>query len=87
MSTKQFSHLMAFLVRLDAAGVRHYTLAHSRDDALMVSVVSPGTYWEIEFMEDGDVDVERYVSTGKIEDESVLEELFSAFSNEATVSQ
>jgi hypothetical protein len=86
MSTNQFSHFMAFLERLEVARIRYYTLAHTREDAITVSVVSPGTYWEIDFLEDGTVEVERYVSTGKIEDESILEGLFEAFSDEATVS-
>src|SRR5271170_1570692 len=84
-NNNQFSRFLAFLERLDAARIRHYSLAHTRDNAIMVCVVSPGTYWEIEFLEDGDVEVERYVSTGKIEDEDALTGLFDAFSDEPTV--
>jgi hypothetical protein len=30
----------------------------------------------VDFLADGDVDVERFVSTGDVDDESALEELF-----------
>lgn len=33
----------------------------------MVMVATPGVRWEIEFMDDGSVEVERFRSTGKIE--------------------
>jgi hypothetical protein len=75
MSANQFSKLMAFLERLDEAKI-HYTMEHSREDAIMIIAFAPGEYWEIEFIEDGDIDIERYRSDGKIYDESILEELF-----------
>lgn len=85
MKENQFSNFLAFLERLERAKIV-YHFEHSREDAMMVTVVSPGVYWEIEFLEDGGVDVERYRSNGHIDDESVLEELFTQFSdNEAAV--
>jgi hypothetical protein len=76
MNGNQFNRLLAFLERLDQAKVR-YTMRHSREDALMVVVYAPGQYWEVEFLEDGDVEIERYRSNGHIDNESVLEELFA----------
>ena len=49
--------------------------------------IAPGEYWEIEFLEDGEVDVERFRSNGHIDDESALEELFAQFSDEEAASQ
>ena len=46
----QFSELIAFLERLDEAKI-HYTLEHSRDNAIQVTAFAPGEYWEIEFIE------------------------------------
>ncbi len=80
MKKNQFDKLTAFLNRLDEADIS-YLLRHSRDDAIMVLVYAPGEYWEIEFLEDGDIDIERYRSNGHIDDESVLPELFDLWSD------
>jgi hypothetical protein len=76
MKTDQFTRLLEFLERLDQAKI-HYTMRHSREDAVMVVVYAPGEYWEVEFVADGDIDVERYRSNGHIDDESVIAELFA----------
>jgi len=39
-------------------------------------VSTPGTRWEVEFFEDGRVEVERFRSDGTIADEKVLSALF-----------
>jgi hypothetical protein len=68
---------------LDEANI-YYTLRRSRDFALMIEVAVPGQRWEIEFVDYGDkiqVEVERFVSTGLIEDAAALEELFANFSD------
>ena len=75
----QFTKLLDFLNRLDQAKIR-FDMRHSRDDAIMVIVNAPGEYWEIDFVADGDVDIERYRSDGRIADQSVLEELFALWS-------
>ena len=76
MRTDQFTRLLEFLERLDAAKIS-YTMRHSRDDAMMIIAFAPGEYWEIEFLKDGDIEIERYRSDGHIEDDSMLEELFA----------
>ena len=81
MNRNQFDKMLAFLERLDAAKIS-YTMEHSRDDAIMVVAFAPGEYWEIEFVADGDVDVERYRSDGHIDDESAFDELFDLCSDE-----
>ena len=53
-----------------------------REGAISVVVRVPGEYWEVDFLEDGDVDVERFVSSGAIEEESALDELFARFSDQ-----
>jgi hypothetical protein len=50
----------------------------------MVVAHAPGQYWEIEFMQDGDVDIERYRSDGEIDDETILQELFELWSDDVT---
>ena len=59
----------------------HYSIDVARDDAVMVTVAVPGELWEVEFLEDGTVDVERYRSDGTISGREVLPELL-AFAEE-----
>ena len=41
----------------------------------MVTIATPGSRWEVEFMDDGTVEVERFSSDGTIWDESAIDEL------------
>ncbi len=52
MSTKVFNSLVAFLDKLEQQKIG-YTLAHNREEAIMVLVAVPGERWEVEFMGDG----------------------------------
>lgn len=70
-----FDELLEFLRRLRASHL-HFSLDIARDDAVMVTVIVPGERWEVEFLQDGQVDVERFTSDGTILDRSALEELF-----------
>ncbi len=67
---------LAFLDRLEEAGLS-YRLDHVRE-ALMVSVAIPGERWEIEFFEDGSVEVEKFRSSGEIEGSDALDALFES---------
>ena len=71
--------LVAFLDRLEAANI-WYRLERVRD-ALVVVVAVPGERWEIEFFEDDHVEVERFISSGAIEDERILDDLISRHSD------
>ena len=71
--------LLAFLDRLESVNL-WYRLIHVRD-SIMVRVSVPGEMWEVEFFEDGHVEIERYVSTGAIEDEDALATLFETYSD------
>jgi hypothetical protein len=76
--------LLAFLKRLDQAKIA-WALDRCRDDAIMVKIDVPGQRWEVELVDYGDEfqwEVERFVKAGAMEDESVLEELFDQFSDE-----
>lgn len=76
----QFHELIAFLERLDEAKI-HYTMEHSRDNAVQVTVSAPGEFWEIEFIEDESIEIERFRSNGEIYEASILEELFALCSD------
>ena len=71
----KLSTLTKFLDRLDGADI-HYTLSSVREGAITVGVTLPEERWEIEFLSDGDVEVEVFRSDGDVHDASMLEELF-----------
>lgn len=71
-----FQKLIGFLNRLDEVGLI-YTLEHNRDDAVLVNVSRDNERWEVEFVADGDIDVEVFYSEdGELEGEEALERLF-----------
>jgi len=68
--------LLEFLDRLEAQKL-HYNLGHYRN-SVNVLVAVPGAFWEVEFFEDGHIEVEVFKSTGAIESDAdaVIERLF-----------
>jgi hypothetical protein len=73
-------NLLSFLVRLKEVKI-HYSLKHIRDEAIMVFISVPGEHWEVEFFEDGSIEIEVFKSDGEIYDEKKLVELFDKFSD------
>ena len=71
--------LIKFLNKLEARKI-YYNLSKIRD-GILVSVAVPGERWEIEFMVNGDVEIEKFISNGEIYDDSLLNELFEKFSD------
>jgi hypothetical protein len=45
----------------------------------MVEVYAPGEHWEVEFMRDGSLEIERFRSPGEIYDDEALAELWRLF--------
>ena len=68
--------LLRFLDRLERAKV-FYNLDRFRDSvAVLVNV--PGAYWEVEFFEDGRVEVEVFRSSGvEADSDAAVERLFA----------
>ena len=64
-------NLLAFLNDLRRGRI-FYRLSQHRDDAIMVEVTVPGERWEVEFLDDGGVDVEVFKSDGQILDAAAL---------------
>ena len=79
MSANVFDRLTAFLGELERRGI-NYSLAHNRDEAIMVIAAVPGERWEIEFLDDGTLEVERFVSNGQVCGKEALSELFARYS-------
>ncbi len=78
--------LLDFLARLRTEGI-HFTLEHIRCESVLVFVVVPGQRWEVEFMDDGSIQVEVFESAGRILDRSALERLFATFGRTAEASR
>jgi hypothetical protein len=71
--------LLKFLKKLDDASI-YYKLNKVRD-SILVEVVVPGERWEVEFFEDGKIEIEKFISTGTIYDSNELKNLFDNFSD------
>lgn len=78
MKISIFDKLVLFLQNLEQQGIS-YTLAHHRDEAIMVTVVVPGERWEVEFLSDGSVEVEKFISNGEITGEEALSEFLEQY--------
>ena len=66
--------LITFLERLEEKKI-YYKLNKVRN-AIMVEVAIPGERWEVEFFDDGDIEVEKFISNAEILGEEELEQLF-----------
>ncbi len=80
MATDQFTRLLDFIRRLEEAHLR-YRLTSIRPEAVCVEIAVPGERWEVEFMEDGEIQIERFRSNGEIAGEQSLEVLFTEFTD------
>ena len=67
--------LVEFLDKLDELKI-YYRLNKIRD-SILVEVAIPGERWEIEFMCDGSIVIEKFKSDLEIYDESEFEVLFT----------
>ncbi len=72
--------VITFLNRLKNARIS-YSLDHNRDEAIMVLIAVPGQRWEVEFLDDGSIEIEVFKGDGEIYDEKKLDELFDKFSD------
>ena len=54
-----------------------YEFRMARDEALMMSVALPGERWEIEFFDDGRIELERFTSQGVVDAPGVLADLLA----------
>ena len=82
MKNAIFNSLTTFLNKLEQKSIS-YTLAHNRDEAITVFVATPGERWEIEFLGDESVEIEKFTSNGEIYGKDILSELFARYSDQA----
>lgn len=75
----QVVSLFEFLHRLEEANAS-FRLGRIRHESILVEVYAPGEHWEVEFMEDGSLEIERFRSGGDIFDADALADLWELFS-------
>ncbi|HAG43033.1 MAG TPA: hypothetical protein DCL31_06225 [Clostridium sp.] len=68
-----------FLNILDENNI-YYRLNKIRPEGIMIEVTVPGQRWEIEFMEDGTVEIEKFISDGSFYGKEELNFLLTEFS-------
>ena len=67
--------LLDFLSDLESREI--YYRLNKVSENLLVEIAVPGERWEVEFLPDGSIQAEKFVTTGCLRDESALQELFS----------
>ena len=77
METIKF--LVNFLEKLEERKI-FYRLSKIRD-SILIEIVIPGQRWEVEFMVDGNIEIEKFTSDGIIYDGKELDMLFRDFSD------
>ncbi len=65
--------LLKFLAFLEYKEI--YYRLNKVSENLMVEIAVPGQRWEVEFLPNGEVQVEKFISQGQILDEDALAEL------------
>ncbi len=71
--------LIDFLNMLEEKKI-YYRLNKIRE-SILVEIAVPGERWEVEFFGNGDIQIEKFISTGKLYDSSEIEYLFKKFSD------
>ena len=71
--------IFELLDKLRAAQI-FFRLSQIRDDSIMIESSVPGERWEIEYMRDGSIEIEIFISNGIIHDASTLESFIQRFS-------
>ena len=77
METIKF--LVNFLEKLEERKI-FYRLSKIRD-GILIEIVIPEQRWEVEFMVDGNIEIEKFTSDGTIYDGKELDMLFRDFSD------
>ncbi len=71
--------LIDFLEKLENNKI-YYRLNKIRD-SILVEIAVPGERWEVEFMADGEIVIEKFISDGKIFGETEIDVLYRDFSD------
>jgi hypothetical protein len=75
-----FGRLMKIVRALEAARI-HFTVTRYRSDAVSVLATVPGERWEIDVLETGEIEFERFASAGGVTGKSELKRAIAKFAN------
>ncbi len=78
MICMEIKAIINFLNKLEGSNI-FYKLSKVRNEAILVEIAVPGQRWEIEFMEDGTVEIEKFISDGEYYDVKEIERLYKDF--------
>ena len=73
------TRLITFLEKLEESNI--YFKLNKIRDSILVEIAVPGARWEVEFMQEGTVEVEKFTGSGEMFDESELNNLFKEYSD------
>lgn len=76
----QFNKLLRFLNELEDKNI-FYKIDKIRSESILIEIAVPGQRWEVEFMDDGTIEVEKFISDGQIHDENQLDILFRDYTD------
>lgn len=82
MKADPFAKLMEIIRALEDARI-YYRVAHNRHDGITVEATVPGERWEIDVLEDGDVDFERFVTSGGVAGEQEMNDAIAKWAEPA----
>ncbi len=75
-----YSSMLNLLRELESRNI-FFTIERHCDEGVMIVASVPGQRWEIEFLEDGEVRIEKFISDGKIIDLAEFQGLLDRFSD------
>ena len=71
LTSEPFAKLMEIIRALKTAQI-HYRVDQNRYDGISIEATVPDERWEIDVLEDGEVDFERFISDGGVKGEEVM---------------
>lgn len=72
--------LIDFLNELEKRKI-FYKIEKNSNDSIMINVAVPGQRWEVEFMNEGNIQIEKFISDGSIFEAEEIDTLFRDFSD------
>ena len=86
MKPEPFAKFMRIVRSLEVAQI-HFRVDYHRYDAITVEAVVPGERWEIDILDDGTVDFERFVTTGGVVGEDEMKTAIEKWAEPAPVEE
>src|SRR5438034_737788 len=77
-----YRRLMKIIRALEEARI-HFNVTRYRRDAVSIQATVPGERWEIDVLEDGSVEFERFVSAGGVTGKTELKRAIARIANPA----